>query len=1765
MKYAQHLGVFFLVLVILVGILPAQAFAVAEYGSPTADPEELVIDYSKTVQIEEVNLRKHIQLNGGASAPVLQGVVTGTSYTNGQLLTSKPSGIGCTSANTSMSTTFGTVQRTSTHLSYTPTKFLTGIERFYAVYSFTGFSKFLLVEIRIIPAAQVYYEAENFVNTQITTMHTTNGGTTNTPWSSKTDSTNTATTTQNFDQVGHADFDMLIDRMNVPTGAFFADFDGTGLAARYSKYSVYGGYDFDSADCWFGSKGRDTDEIKLTPGQLVIPVVPENNYHYVQCVTTTGDGTSSPLSLHPSKDDFLEVRFRTVGVKSKSVPTDNTTPTEPFLKLTLGTSYTENIGGTPLEVILDYNALVAGEFITARIPLGDWDYYTSASVVYKFRFYVNGIYYNDGGKMILDYLYIGSSSEQIALPPSTPTDRNFLFFGFDAATDKAFYDGCSIDGTLDYSQVSNWYSDAYSCGSNGYGSLTINTAAPGTMSFSDGRTYGTDAQYNVVHPGTTAGAIPLSYKTTDIDYFKIRFKVIGGSGVSGKIPVVCFEYRKATGDYSSSAGYAYNMGDTWQEIVFDINIAKDTVLTNIRPAFGNTQGCTFIIDYFALFPSTLLTDSQSSLFFDYGTAPTELQYAFENFAQHIYYQPNTNTKISKDVDGIVMEDNTPTAGSSETGNNTRIYYWLNNLNLIPADNHYFQARVKIEKASGASAVTATTTDGGTGPWFDVYIKNAAGGAGYAEEKYRYPINLNTDLGKWITVTIPITNSNYNTSNTIVSIVPALRGTQGAKVTIDYIYVGPPITTTTTSSAPNDFSGEANPVSRSLYFGFDNDETDKLRYLSGNDYYNDTYTNINYDAGNNWVTSSYYSGSANAFTVNNTNGIVSLQASTKDVGGKTKGPYFVTTKTKGQFVIDSATQSSLKYHPQFAEIFQIRFRLNGCSMTTTATQVPELVLLFGGYDKANEFVHHETTVVYPYMTGMYHDTDEFQTVTIALPKSIRNLSLMTNFGVRFWRVQGGTIDIDYIYIGPRSDSPNPVSTTQKLIYVPTDIPHADSVYSYDETYANDTQLSNGKSMFVQGNGVRVENDTNAKQYTEASFTFTGTGFDIISRTGAQQGAIRVEVRKAADNTVVRTMSVNNKGDLELYQIPVVSINGLPHGTYHVTVGVNKALSYGVIGGVDMSFMNRGNEFYFDAIRIYDTINIKGGNATGSNLTKDQKITLNAYRMDNEAFPFVREIRDTLLSATEFSNGKNYTSAALFIDTKKVTAGQFAPDDIAISSNLALNVATYDKLGPKNEIYLSPGQAVAFKLNWGTGTPVGIDVGAKTVLSSNGSAVLAAGFVTSVNLSSQNPASITKTVKTINTATPLYYPLDISGVSSGSYLVLYNASTGTDKTKNILSLTDLKVCYTFEPSNLPKENTGETGYSVESKPSARTTEITEPYRFEVDESVTRAAALFLGSFCETPVEEKPVIDESLKIYHSLNLDSDISVNFIVPATSLESYDSFFMELTVHDYEGNELLGQAMKQPEPELIGGNYYFTLSDLNATRMNDRITATLHLTKDGQEYSSLTDVYSIAQYAYSQLEKTESSHDLKTLCADLLVYGTKAQLYKNYRTDSLGDGAMTEEQRAYCSDLETVVFGNTNVSGTETEAPAVTWIGKALELNSRVSVIYCVDISGYEGELADLTMKVSYLDRKGEEAVVTLRDPVLYGGRENCYKFTLDSLLAAELRSVLTAQVYGGDTAVSNSLTYSPDTYGNNKTGALGELCKALFAYSDAAKAYFSN
>ena len=309
---------------------------------------------------------------------------------------------------------------------------------------------------------------------------------------------------------------------------------------------------------------------------------------------------------------------------------------------------------------------------------------------------------------------------------------------------------------------------------------------------------------------------------------------------------------------------------------------------------------------------------------------------------------------------------------------------------------------------------------------------------------------------------------------------------------------------------------------------------------------------------------------------------------------------------------------------------------------------------------------------------------------------------------------------------------------------------------------------------------------------------------------------------------------------------------------------------------------------------------------------------------------------------------------------------------------------------------------------------------------------------------------------------------------------------------------------------------------------------------------------------------IVDETMKIYHTLDLASDISVNFVVPVSALASYDSYYLECTLPAYEGNALTGTTAVQIQPVVNGNYYYFTLSGITAVRMGDMVDAVLHMTKGTQTYISKTDSYSVATYAYAMLNSGTNTKML-SLCADLLRYGAEAQTYKKYRTDALVDAAMTDAHRSYLTNTDALTFTATDSFLGELASPAISWVGKTLDLGSKVGMKFVFNAKNYSGNIANLSMKVSYTGSNGETKTVTVTGAEVYNAANGYYSFTFYGLLASELRTVVDVAIYNGNTQLSETLRYSPETYASKAPTALAPLTHALFAYSDSAKAFFAE
>ncbi len=382
-----------------------------------------------------------------------------------------------------------------------------------------------------------------------------------------------------------------------------------------------------------------------------------------------------------------------------------------------------------------------------------------------------------------------------------------------------------------------------------------------------------------------------------------------------------------------------------------------------------------------------------------------------------------------------------------------------------------------------------------------------------------------------------------------------------------------------------------------------------------------------------------------------------------------------------------------------------------------------------------------------------------------------------------------------------------------------ITDANNIYGFDAAYKSMTQYSMGSARKVTV--------TEKQNYATATFTFTGTGFDVFSMTSNKTGSITVRVKSSDDNgaaynklffvdtyygyvselceirytyqadtnqwlsenlgpatdATVETQKPAEPADGDqyttkewiwtaepgvnnaLYQIPVMKVCDLTYGTYDVkiTASYNEAFNHGQ-DGQDKTATNNSYDFYLDAIRIYDPAD------DGAN---DQVIE-DVYVADKEGWPTYIELRDKLIEQDSFAAGN--ATGAVFIDGK--------------DQNVTME--EYTSYGPNNEVYLQKGQAVVFRLDLsqyvdaeGNSIVADVQVGLKSANGKNVNASIQ-------NISVSGQVGNEKLIQ-VTSNTEMYYSIFDQRVAN----IMISVPQVTED-MGILSITSIKVTCTEKPA-------------------------------------------------------------------------------------------------------------------------------------------------------------------------------------------------------------------------------------------------------------------------------------------------------------------------------------------------------------------------------
>lgn len=278
------------------------------------------------------------------------------------------------------------------------------------------------------------------------------------------------------------------------------------------------------------------------------------------------------------------------------------------------------------------------------------------------------------------------------------------------------------------------------------------------------------------------------------------------------------------------------------------------------------------------------------------------------------------------------------------------------------------------------------------------------------------------------------------------------------------------------------------------------------------------------------------------------------------------------------------------------------------------------------------------------------------------------------------------------------------------------------------YGYDTVYENKLGTYSNGTAYAATVNKDSKFSQSLSFTFTGTGFDIISDCGNRTGILAAAVKNSAGETIkVYMVDTYFKGGdtiahgTTLYQTPVVQNLALDYGTYTVTMNamylrrseiekaeasadlqgagssalVNELLAQAGMTDVDPSkvelvYMDDNSILspkhqpspdvfdgeeqaamdwttYVDGVRVYGAL--KAG---------DQGVYL-----DGEKNVTYYNIINSMIAADQITN--ETTNGFAYIEG---------------TGDTTFNPATYQQSGPQNEIYLAKNRAITFKVASGS---------------------------------------------------------------------------------------------------------------------------------------------------------------------------------------------------------------------------------------------------------------------------------------------------------------------------------------------------------------------------------------------------------------------------------------------------------------------------------
>jgi len=312
--------------------------------------------------------------------------------------------------------------------------------------------------------------------------------------------------------------------------------------------------------------------------------------------------------------------------------------------------------------------------------------------------------------------------------------------------------------------------------------------------------------------------------------------------------------------------------------------------------------------------------------------------------------------------------------------------------------------------------------------------------------------------------------------------------------------------------------------------------------------------------------------------------------------------------------------------------------------------------------------------------------------------------------------------------------------------------------------------------------------------------------------------------------------------------------------------------------------------------------------------------------------------------------------------------------------------------------------------------------------------------------------------------------------------------------------------------------------------------------------------------------PKPDANLVFTMNISAGAEMTVTYSIMGVAVNSYADFYLEVkkdvaggdpitTVYGISGDREPMVAKVNPSTG-VAMMYQVTYKGINAKEMGDNFSTTLYaVAEDGTVYCGATSVKSIKSYLLEKADAEASIPELKTMAIDMLKYGAAAQVRLGYNTENLVTADLTEEQLSYATQEIPEAVNYAATSGTGAAVNTNITVTSRVQLNLSCIYTTATDPNAVKCVITDSEGKVL------AEIAATNKAGIMFSA-------IYEDVGAKQMRDVINATFYEGETAISQTVSWSVESYVAQvraKTNVAEDelnMVNAMLTYGDAVAAY---